>query len=73
MNSHEFKEIVDYLENGSYPETIELSAQQLWNFKKKAATYTLSESDPKRVYEVRSFNFKLIKVKPAQPDISIRE
>ena len=38
MNSHEFKEIVD-------PKTIKLSAQQLWNFKRKAATYTLSESE----------------------------
>ena len=55
MNSREFHEIAYFLKSWNYPETIELSAQQLWNFKRKAAPYTLSELESKRLYKVWSF------------------
>ena len=51
-------------ENGSYPATTKVTAQQLWNFKRKAAKYILSEVEPKRLYKVSSlvlvmYSFKI--------------
>ena len=52
MDSQEFREIYEYLDGGSYPESINRSAQHLWNFKRKVANYSLPKIDPGRLYKV---------------------
>ena len=44
MDVKEYQELIAFLVKGSYSVGTQLSSQKLWNFKRKAKNYTLSES-----------------------------
>ena len=44
MDVKEYEELSKFLTEGIYPEGTQLSSQKLWNFKRRAKNYTLSDS-----------------------------
>ena len=52
MNSEEYREIIEFLGRGIYPESTENYTRRQWNFKRKTNNYTLSDAEPSRLYKV---------------------
>ena len=53
MNSEEYQEIIQFLREQKYPDTIQYSRQTRWNYKRKLSSYFIAECDT--LFKVRFY------------------
>ena len=53
MNSEEYQEIIQFLCEQKYPETVQDSRQTRWNYKRKLSSYFIAECDT--LFKVRFY------------------
>ena len=53
MNSEEYQEIIQFLREQKYPDTIQDSRQTRWNYKRKLSSYFIAECDT--LFKVRFY------------------